>query len=718
MILHRLNGCAPTPLAHYLKALGILRLVAEQCDSQARGWWSGERFLLASHKTEAELLTFFLERYAPTPMFNPWGARSGFYPSSSEGTSRSMLGRIERSELERFEPFRQAIAATKDVINGITGGSKPGDGQRELRTALVLGLKNRLRGASTAWLDAVVAVVDSSDRGLHQPAVLGTGGSEGSGSYTAAFMKALSTCLIDREWDDALRPTLCGDGHAAGHLWTEVFGQFIPTGVGSPWDLLFAFEGACVVRSSVVKRSEGHGDRWLSSPFFVAPVSSGFSSSSRLDEFVLNKGKELPGRGEQWFPLWSAPATYGEVQSLFRQGRALVGRRRPTDSLSLARAVAEVGVSRGISQFVRYGYLQRNNQATHFAVPLGRFVVPDRVSPELACLDDLDAWLPRLRRHARAREASSRLVQVERRLADAVFAVTQHPGEALRWQSVLLCLADVEALQVTGSGYGAGPIPSLRPEWVAAADDGSGELRLAVALALQIGGSGPKQKRDHVRRHWLTLNPDGERYATSGTGGQRRLQSRTDRVMHGRSGTDDAIALVTRRLIEAGQRGERRLPLAPGWRAGATPADLARLVSGEVDLNRVVALARALMALDLGEWATHPYARATAKDDEWPDEAWLAIRLALLPWPLPRRVPIGADPAIVRRLASGDASGAVTLSLSRLRAAGIRPTVRVASVPPEEARLWAAALAFPVTTSVAVRFVERLDPASSKETAE
>lgn len=27
-----LSGCAPVPIAHYLKALGVLRLVAEQAD--------------------------------------------------------------------------------------------------------------------------------------------------------------------------------------------------------------------------------------------------------------------------------------------------------------------------------------------------------------------------------------------------------------------------------------------------------------------------------------------------------------------------------------------------------------------------------------------------------------------------------------------------------------------------------------------------------------
>ena len=32
--LHHLFGCAPTPLAHYLKAIGILRLVAQQADAE------------------------------------------------------------------------------------------------------------------------------------------------------------------------------------------------------------------------------------------------------------------------------------------------------------------------------------------------------------------------------------------------------------------------------------------------------------------------------------------------------------------------------------------------------------------------------------------------------------------------------------------------------------------------------------------------------------
>ena len=50
--LHTLKGCSPAPLANYLKALGILRLVGEQADKQARGWWEGEYFCLLTKVVE------------------------------------------------------------------------------------------------------------------------------------------------------------------------------------------------------------------------------------------------------------------------------------------------------------------------------------------------------------------------------------------------------------------------------------------------------------------------------------------------------------------------------------------------------------------------------------------------------------------------------------------------------------------------------------------
>jgi CRISPR-associated protein Csx17 len=303
---------------------------------------------------------------------------------------------------------------------------------------------------------------------------------------------------------------------------------------------------------------------------------------------------------------------------------------------------------------------------------------------------------------------------VDRRLSDALFAVTQHPAESARWQSVLSALADVEGVLRTGPGMKAGPVPRLSPEWVEAANDGSAEFRLALSCALQSRGlRRDRTPVDPVRRHWLCL--DGNRFATTGTGSQIRIRTDPGVVLTGRRGTDDAIALVQRRLVEAGQRGERRLPLIAARKASALPGDLARLLAGEVDVDSTMQLARGLMAIDSEQWAVGPCSITLPTDEMYPDDAWLAVRLALLPFPLPDGHSIGVDPAIVRRLESGDAAAAVKMALQRLLAAGIKATVRTTAAPPETARLWVAALAFPIDQYTAAGFLRRLNANSLKE---
>lgn len=58
---HVLYGCSPVPLAGYLKALGTFRLVAEQADPQAKGFWRDERFVLRTSLPQDELVRFFVD---------------------------------------------------------------------------------------------------------------------------------------------------------------------------------------------------------------------------------------------------------------------------------------------------------------------------------------------------------------------------------------------------------------------------------------------------------------------------------------------------------------------------------------------------------------------------------------------------------------------------------------------------------------------------------
>ena len=100
-----LNGCAPTPLASYLKALGVLRLISSPAnhisgataDPGARGWWENERFHLRTTLSRDALLHFFLDEYAPSPIIAPWNGGSGSTRKTTRTGSIHLPRRRSRS---------------------------------------------------------------------------------------------------------------------------------------------------------------------------------------------------------------------------------------------------------------------------------------------------------------------------------------------------------------------------------------------------------------------------------------------------------------------------------------------------------------------------------------------------------------------------------------------------------------------------------------------
>ncbi len=100
-----LQGCTVEPMAGYLKALAVLRLVSEQADPSTRGWWQGNAFCLESKFDEAGLVRFFLGEYRPTPIVAPWNGGSGF----SEGDRQAGIEAILRKESPRFSPYAETI---------------------------------------------------------------------------------------------------------------------------------------------------------------------------------------------------------------------------------------------------------------------------------------------------------------------------------------------------------------------------------------------------------------------------------------------------------------------------------------------------------------------------------------------------------------------------------------------------------------------------------
>ena len=362
-----------------------------------------------------------------------------------------------------------------------------------------------------------------------------------------------------------------------------------------------------------------------------------------------------------------------------------------------------------MTSFLRYGYLQRNNLATHFAVPLGRVRVLEDSAPQL--IDDLSAWLDQLHRAARGSNAPARLIHAERRLADAVFAALTHDHTPNRWQAILLAAVEVETLQATGTALEMGPIPRLRPEWVAAVDDGSAEVRLALALGSAAAEYDKRKPVDSVRYHLLPLEPkNAGRFQLA----DKRLVNDPRVVATGRDPLRDLAAIVERRLIESAQKGQRRSRLVAASGCEARLNDLAQFLRGELDLNRLFGLARAFMAIRWDRWSKAFQPKVNQRNHHpeecYLEECWLALRLCCLPWEITENLDIPADERIVRLLLAGDASRAIEIARQRLRSKGIRPPIYAGMTDPQTARRWAAALVFPIHRRTAQNIVCYLSP--------
>lgn len=752
--VHQMNGCAPVPLAHYLKALGIIRLVAEQLDKDVRGWWDGDHFKLATRMSRMELEEFFLRKYRPTALIAPWNRGSGFY------TNKPVLKSMEDSNAPRFAPIREAIKASRPHLEKLlqadrsiriikAESKKRGIGRTDrkklkdsteyksrlrnaekefsqLKDNLIPLLRSEWRGGHREWLDAAMILTND---GPEYPVLLGTGGNDGRLDFTLNFMNMLNRVFNP---DDG-RPRDPSHAWFAASIWgaptpqsliDEPVGQYLPgtsggannsnspksDGVVNPVDFILMLEGAVMFTLHATRRLGSASPFRIASPFVVSLHGAAYASASEKDE----KQKK-----EQWMPLWSRPSTYPEMRRLLAEGRAQIGDRAAREPLDLARSIKSMGTARGIRAFQRYGYLERNGRST-LAVPLGTIAAFDDRSELLSCLDDIDVWLRRLRREARSRHAPNRLISAERHLANRVFAVINDPDKPEAWQRMLFCMGEMERLMARGSGFAAQPIPPLRPEWVTASNDNTAEFRLALAFALQSYAR-PANKRDSIRRHWIPLVHSNAarppRFAVSDTGLITKPDVRQEVVMRGHRGVDDAIALVERRLVEASQWGMRRLPLDTETHTWAGVADLAALLSDGVDIDRALHLARPLMALDHKKMTSVGHAPAEPPADVWPDDAWIAIRLCTLPWKIKTRsgfeLDVGTDPALVRRLTAGDAATAVSMALRHLGAADVRCTVRAATVHRSLSRLWAASLAFPISKRTAETFLYRIDSGKS-----
>jgi len=533
-----LPGCTPTPLAAYLRALAVLRLVSEQVDGDAVGWWGNEVFHLQSVLDENGLIRFLTEEYIPTPMIAPWNGGSGFYPKDS---AEALLA-IRDSTSLRFLQYSETIDTAMVILRSMGLEERPKD---EKKAQLLAKCRSEFPDIALDWLDAAVVLTGDA---LRFPPLLGTGGNDGRLEFTNNFMQRLLDVINPHSGNgtEGSKRWLSGMlfGRSTNGLVKAAIGQFSPGGAGgpnaragfereslvNPWEFVLMMEGALVFASAATKRLDVSRQASLSYPFTVAASGVGHGGLSEHDESTA--------RAEIWMPLWRQRMTFRELNHIFHEGRAQVNGRAARNGVDFVRACAALGVDRGIEGFQRYGFLMRSGR-TYLAVPLNRIVVRRQAQADILNELEHSGWMDSLRSYAK-NDASNEFAAAVRNLEQAMFDLCQHPGR-YRVQQILIAVGRIERLLVKrpAARENVRPLLLRSREWLEQADDGSDEFALACGIAGLYSPNLP-----NIKSYFSPVKPRNS--------GQWDVTV-SPRVVWGSGNlTTNLYELIRRRLLDAG----------------------------------------------------------------------------------------------------------------------------------------------------------------------
>ncbi|HRI16599.1 MAG TPA: type I-U CRISPR-associated protein Csx17 [Verrucomicrobiota bacterium] len=692
-----LAGCTPVPLAHYLKALGILRLVAEQRDAQAKGGWQHDRLVLNTSLPPDSLVSFFCRDYRPSPVLAPWNGGSGFFPKDNA----QALTALEQSSGARFALYRKTIAAARGARQSLGVTAKL---EGDTKAALLQSCRNLFPEDALSWLDAVYVL---GQNGAKFPPLLGTGGNDGRLEFTNNFMQRLTEIMDPATGEPAaeserwLRAALFAEA-APGLATKAPIGQFFPGAAGganatsgfdapsavNPWDFILMIEGALLFAAASVKRLESADDGSLVYPFCVRQAGVGYASAAGADE--------ADARCEMWLPIWDRPTSLAELRAIFGEGRAQVRGRPARNGVDFAQAVVTLGVDRGISAFQRYGFQVRNGLA-YFATPLERMVVRRNTRADL--LADIEQWHDRLRQKAGPKanpeppaSVARALNQLERRILELC-----RDGGKGTLHAVLAALGAAEralakSFKWTTENY-LHPLRGLSRRWLQEADDGSPEFRLAAALASVRAPLGKESLwlRQHLEP--LEMGSTKDRSWVNWAD-----QPGNDVVWHDGDLVAAFNAILARRLVRFEKAGARGWPDIAARCASLD--DITAFIEGRVNEELLADLLWGVACVDHCEVAFTSDRSPPADIDPPPIPSAFYALLKLCH----HRRGSGEEaiplvPAILRRGMNGDGASAGELAARRLRASGHAPLVRMVPVSGDIARRTAAAMLFPILSS-------------------
>lgn len=659
-----LDGCRTEPLMSYLKALGVLMVLTHQKDKEARGAWVDGRFVLSTKLNREELVLFLAEDYQPTPITSPWLADSGYYTPNKPNPT---LTQIKESVSLRLAPYRQTIQCVFELFPGIALTETLKD---EQKFEMLQKLRSKMPECYLPWLDAAVVLLSKK---AAFPPLLGSGGNDGRLEFSVKFMERLLELgfqdqVPDQRSEEYLKNTLFAI--PCRNLGNIKVGQFNPGRAGgpnstqgfegdaldNPWDFLLMLEGALLFTGTASRKlaSQSHSQPIAIFPFRMKAVAAEAS--------LVAKDAQEP-KGEMWLPLWPLDASLGEITYLLNEGRADIGDKAALSGVDFARAIASLGIDRGIEAFQRMGFLKRNGMA-YLVTPLGVF--PVREQKEVDLVRQMDGWIHPLGALAKDSKSPARFATALRRWDSAVLALCRQGGPA-RFADLITSLGDIFSCMAKGPKYCEGfrGLPNLSQDWLDAANDNSPEYRLARCLA---GVYDPSGKIGPMAIHALPMT-------------QQKVLNWCDNKPLDYTWTAGPLAqnlalALKRRIMDALRKNLPMLPLETPFPAHLN--DVILFLNGQTDDDRIERLMLGMLAI-----RQKSAALTTGESNLRPHPEWESIPFAFkLIRPLFASktfqlhgldIPSAPQSAILVSLMANNPTKALDLAARRLRHLGLKP---------------------------------------------
>lgn len=656
---HDLNGCRTTPVSNYLKSLGLVRILSRK-EPTITAFWKNDHLVIQSHMTKDEMYQYLLRDYAPSPIISPWSY-------NKYQKTRDALEHMLKSDENRYQMYKDTKTKLECVAfeefkknTGLNKISK--DSIDEHKLLLFKLCRNTLPDEYVLWLD-VVSVLDDAEK-PHFASLMGTGANDGNFDMAENFVKCLQLVLpprADSERSEGwLKASLLGDvvglspittvGHNPDGSGGPNSGQgFEGRSMSNPWDYVLLIEGTMLFAGGVSKRLSNISGKAMF-PFAVEASNVGYATAS-IDD--TGEGQEPSSKGEMWLPVWGRPATYAEVEQVFKEGRMQVGGRSATTGTEAARSVITMGVERGIDKFERFGILRRKGRQYLF-VHSGTLRVADE--PAASLLDDLDGWYFSAIK-SKSKSRSNSLEQLIRNYDSSVirFCTTRKRHDMLE---ILASAGKIDAHLAMISPDSV-LLQRLSDAWLHECYDDSAEFRLAASIA----SIQPSHKVGSIRMNLEKAEQDGYGVWRPAKNSISCVWKNDDNIVRNMS------RVLQRRGVEGQIQSLKTIPIE-----GAIPAqisDIAQFLDGNLDFKKIGSLVLTLSCISMRRGMDYPWKRIRiSKDVDTVPEAYAVMKLVC---PSSEKDGIRYDLSMLQLLSSGRVSEAYAKAAYMLHSHGLAP---------------------------------------------